>query len=198
MPEQRAHPCWVWQIWQQVPACQEWARNVRLEGLAQVREFLQVHEAAREEGSNLVICSTAVEQVAHVSEVAREQAQGHISGYLLLSKRQVSLSCVGSSRECFVDQVAQILHGGHQLCKPGSLGEVPGEVIPQVGFIARQIRSALERVGTQQVRVQGRQRSSHGFLQVAADASLQKGLEVHGIPHVIDHQQDVAVSQQFG
>src|SRR5437660_1352870 len=70
MSTQRANQCRVWQVLQQVPACQVWARNVRLECLAQVREFWQVHEAAREDSSKVVIAATAVEQVAHVGEVA--------------------------------------------------------------------------------------------------------------------------------
>src|SRR5436309_15556715 len=111
MPTQRANQGRVWQVWQRVPAGQVWARDVRLEGLAQVREFLQVHEAAREDGSKVVIGATAVEQVAHVDEVALEQTQWHIGARPLLSERQVSLGSVSSARECFVGQVAQILHG---------------------------------------------------------------------------------------
>ena len=61
MPTQRANQCRVWQVWQQVPACQVWSRNVLLECLAQVREFLQMHESAIEDSSNVVISSTAVE-----------------------------------------------------------------------------------------------------------------------------------------
>src|SRR5436309_15223150 len=106
MPAQGANQGRVWQVWQQVPACQVWARNVRFECLAQVREFLQVHEAAREDGSNFVKGAAAVEQMAHVGEVAPEQAQWHISGRPLLSERQVSLGSVSSARECFVCQVA--------------------------------------------------------------------------------------------
>src|SRR5438093_154844 len=64
MPAQRANQCRVWQVWQRVPACQVWSRNVLLEGLAQVREIFQVHEPAQEDGSKIVICSTEVEQVA--------------------------------------------------------------------------------------------------------------------------------------
>src|SRR5437588_12923720 len=119
-----------------MPACQERARNLLLEGLAQVREFFQVYESAREDGSKVGIGATAVEQVAHVGEVALEQAQWHIGGRLLLNKRQVSLGCVGSARECFVGQVAQIFHGGNQLFEPSGSYEVIGEVIPQVGFLA--------------------------------------------------------------
>src|SRR5437667_11351256 len=105
MPAQRADQCWVWQIWQiwqQVPACQVWSRNVLLEGLAQVREILQMHESTVEDSSNFMIRVTAIEQMAHVGEVAREQAQWHITGHLLLSKRQVSLSSICCARKCFV------------------------------------------------------------------------------------------------
>ena len=35
-----------WQVWERVPAGQVGARNVLFEGLAQVREFLQVHKPA--------------------------------------------------------------------------------------------------------------------------------------------------------
>ena len=97
-----------------------------------------------------------------------EQAQWHIRGHPLLSKRQVSLSSVGRAHECFVCQVAQILHGGNQLCKSPGSDEVLGEMIPQVGFIVRQIRPTRESVGIQQVRVECRQRVTYCFLQVAA------------------------------
>src|SRR6266567_8977653 len=135
MPAQGANQGRVWQVWQQVPARQVGARNVRLEGLAQVRKFLQMREPAREYSTKVVIWSTAVEQVAHVGEVAREQAQWHISGRPLLSQRQVSLGSVGRAHACFVGQVAQILYGGHQLFEPSGGNEVPGKMIPQVGFI---------------------------------------------------------------
>src|SRR6266566_856776 len=128
-----------------------------------------MHESAVEDGSNVVIGATAIEQMDHVSEVAREQAQWNIIGHLLLSKRQISL---GSVRivldECFVGQVAQILHGGNKLFKSGGLDEMLGEVIPQVGFIRREIRPMFEGVGIQQVRVQRRQLITCCLLQVAA------------------------------
>src|SRR6266480_6764544 len=114
MPAQRADQCWVWQVWQQVPAGQVWSRNVLLECLAKARELFQISESTIDDRSKVVICSTAIEQMAHVGEVAREQAQWYIIGHLLLSKRQVSLSNVRIVLdECFVGQVAQILHGGN-------------------------------------------------------------------------------------
>src|SRR6266702_5144219 len=133
-----------------------------------------MHESAVEDGSNVVIGATAIEQMDHVSEVAREQAQWNIIGHLLLSKRQISL---GSVRivldECFVGQVAQILHGGNKLFKSGGLNEVPSEMIPQVGFIRREIRPMFEGVGIQQACVQSRQFVTCVFLQVAADHVVQ-------------------------
>src|ERR1051326_2842787 len=108
-----------------------------------------MHETAREDGSKVVICSTAVEQMAHVGEVALEQVQRYISGQLLLSEGQVGLDSVDSAHECFVSQVAQILHSDNQLFNSPGGGEVSGEMIPQVGFIARQVRPTLERVGIQ-------------------------------------------------
>src|SRR5260370_1223779 len=59
VPAQRANQCRVWQVWQRVPACQVWARNVLLECLAQVREFLQMREPAVEDSSKVVISATA-------------------------------------------------------------------------------------------------------------------------------------------
>ncbi len=55
---------------------------------------------------NFVISVTAVEQVAHVGEVAREQVQWQISWHSLLSESQVSLGSIDSAHECFLGQVA--------------------------------------------------------------------------------------------
>ncbi len=173
MSAQRTNQCRVWQIWQRVPACQVWSRNVLLEGLAQVGEFFHIREAAVEDGGKVVIGATAVEQVTHVGEVALKQAQWHINGHSLLSKCQISLGSVRCAHECFVCQVAQILHGVNQFCKPSGIDDVLGEMIPQVGFILRQIRLACESVGIQQVRMERRQRGSHFLLQVAAYHIMQ-------------------------
>ena len=89
-----------------------------------------MHETTIEDRSKVMIGVTAVEQMAHVGEVALKQAQWHISGHLLLSKRQVSLGSVRSARECFGGQVAQILHRGNQFCKPSGSNEVLCEMIP--------------------------------------------------------------------
>src|SRR5260221_694636 len=130
MPAQRANQRRVRQVRQRVPACQVWARSIPLECLAQFREFFYMYESAVEDGSKIVICSTAVEQVAHVGEVALKQAQWHIGGHPVLSERQVSLGSVRSARECFGGQVAQILYSGNQFCKPSGSNEVLCEMIP--------------------------------------------------------------------
>src|SRR5579864_4958096 len=130
MPTQCANQGRVWQVWQLVPACQVWSGNVPLECLAQVREFLQVHEATIEDRSKIMIGSTAIEQMAHIGEVVCEQAQWHISGHPLLSKRQVSLGSVCLTHQCFVGQVTQILHGGNQFRKSSGSDEVLCEMIP--------------------------------------------------------------------
>ena len=107
-----------------------------------------MHESAVEDGSKVVVGATSVEQVAHVREVAPEQAQWQIGGYPLRSLGQVSLGSVRLANECFVCQVAQIRHGGNQFFKPPGNGEVPGKMIPQIGFIVRQIRPTREGVGS--------------------------------------------------
>ena len=72
----------------------------------------------------------------HISKVACEQVDLYISGRLMLSERQVSL---GSIRivleECFVHQVAKILHGVNQFFKSSGSNKVPGKMIPHVGFV---------------------------------------------------------------
>ena len=108
-------------------------------------------EAAIEDRQQFRDRCTAVEQVTHIGEVALEQVQWYIGGHPLLSKCQVSLSSIRCAYECFVCQVAQILHGGNQLFKSSGSDEVLGEMIPQVGFIVRQIRPMREGVGIQQV-----------------------------------------------
>src|SRR5439155_11002957 len=107
----------------------------------------------------------------------------------LLSKLQVSLNSVRRARECFVGQVTQILHSGNQLFNSPSSDEVLGEMIPQIGFIVRQICPTREGVGIQQVCVQRRQCVTYCRLQVAADhivqanrARSQVEVEQQGVP----------------